>query len=51
VHRAATLEGLPGVERELKAIAFAALREISDPDRELHDQPRAKKSRQTRAAS
>lgn len=33
VHRAATLEGTPGVERELKAIAFAALREISDPGR------------------
>lgn len=37
VHRASTLDGLPGVEREMKAVAFAALREISDPDREFQD--------------
>jgi phage terminase Nu1 subunit (DNA packaging protein) len=35
VQRASTLEGLAGIERELKAIAFAALREISKPDRPL----------------
>lgn len=34
VFRAGTLEGLAGVERELKAIAFEVMREISDPDRD-----------------
>jgi len=33
VHRASTLEGLPGVEGVLKAIAYELLRELARPDR------------------
>lgn len=33
VFRAATMEGLAGVERELKALAYAALRELASADR------------------
>lgn len=33
VHRAATLEGLPGVERALKDLAYEVLRELADPTR------------------
>jgi phage terminase Nu1 subunit (DNA packaging protein) len=43
IYRAATLEGLIGVERELKAVAFAALREISNPDRGT-DVPRKRRA-------
>jgi hypothetical protein len=33
VHRASTLEGLAGVERELKDLAHEILRELADPNR------------------
>jgi phage terminase Nu1 subunit (DNA packaging protein) len=49
VLRAATLEGLPGVERELKTIAVAALREISSPDR--GGEPPKRKRTRKRAAT
>lgn len=35
VHRAATLEGLAGVERALKELAYEVLRELANPDREI----------------
>lgn len=33
VHRAATLDGLAGVEQALKELAYEVLRELADPDR------------------
>ncbi len=41
VHRVATLEGVAGVERELKAIAHELLRELSSPERPLPVMPRS----------
>lgn len=39
VHRAATLDGLAGVERELKALAYEVLRELARPDRPVPPLP------------
>lgn len=35
IHRAATLEGLAGVERALKDLAYEVLRELANPEREI----------------
>lgn len=35
VFRAATMEGLPGVEREMKSVAYEALRKLADPERDI----------------
>jgi len=47
VFNAATLEGLPGVERTLKEIAYEVLRELADPDRPMD----AKKGRRRKTAA
>lgn len=39
LHRASTLQGIDGVEAELKAISLELLRELSDPDRPVADLP------------
>ena len=41
LHRVATLEGVPGVERFLKDLAHEVLRELARPDRPPHEQAQA----------